>query len=93
MVRFYLSIISLTKGLSIEHGAQWLWHYATSQKVMGLRRDELIEFYQNNLILPAATGSGVYSASKRNETEIRECFWGVEHGWCVRLTTLLPSVS
>jgi hypothetical protein len=42
------------------------------------------------LILPAAQGPGVYSASNRNEYQKhkKSCFWGVK-----RLTNLPPSVS
>jgi hypothetical protein len=45
--------------------------------------------------LPAALGPGVYSASNRNECRKhkKKCFWGVKCGWCVGLTTLLPSMS
>jgi hypothetical protein len=39
--------------------------YATSQNVTGLRPDEVI--FSIYLILPAALGPGVYSASNRNE--------------------------
>jgi hypothetical protein len=47
------------------------------------------------LILPAALGPGVYSASNRNgyQKQKKKCFCGVERGGCVRLTTLPPSVS
>jgi hypothetical protein len=49
---------------------------------------------KNYLILPAALGLGVYSASNRNEYRGRKkCFWGVKCGWCVELTTLPPSMS
>jgi hypothetical protein len=44
-----------------------LRHYATSQKVAGSRPDEVNEFFSIYLILPAALGPGVYSASNRNE--------------------------
>jgi hypothetical protein len=50
-----------------------------------------------HLILPAELGPGVYSASNRNEYQKQKteklCFWGVESGLCIRLTTLPPSVS
>jgi hypothetical protein len=36
-------------------------------------------------------GPGVNSAFNRNEYQ--EDSWGLKGGWCVRLTTLLPSVS
>jgi hypothetical protein len=42
-------------------------HYATSQKVVSLRPDEVNEFVSIYLILQAALGPGVYSASNRNE--------------------------
>jgi hypothetical protein len=41
--------------------------YATSRKVAGLRLDEVIEFFLIYLILPAALGPVVYSASNKNE--------------------------
>jgi hypothetical protein len=47
------------------------------------------------LILPAALGPGVYSTSKRNEYRKhwkKSCFWGLNRGRCVGLTTLPPSV-
>jgi hypothetical protein len=44
------------------------------------------------LIIPAAVGPGVYSASWVAEAE-KQWFWGVEQGLCVGLTTLSPSVS
>jgi hypothetical protein len=42
-------------------------HYATNRKVAGSIPDEVIS--QIYLILPAALGPGVYSASNRNEYE------------------------
>jgi hypothetical protein len=45
--------------------AQWLRHYATSRKVAGSTPD-YVNFYIY-LILLAALGPGVYSASNRNE--------------------------
>jgi hypothetical protein len=43
--------------------------------------------FSNYLILPAALGSGVYSASYRNEYQKqKKCFWAVKSGRCVRLT-------
>jgi hypothetical protein len=45
----------------------WLRHYATSQKVTGLRTDEVNEFFSIYLILLDAVGPGVHSASNRNE--------------------------
>jgi hypothetical protein len=41
-------------------------HYATSRKVASSRLDEMNEFFSIYLILPAALGPGVYSASNRN---------------------------
>jgi hypothetical protein len=46
--------------------------------------------FSSYLILPATLGPGVYSASNRNEYQ---CFWAVECGRCVGLTTLPPTVS
>jgi hypothetical protein len=45
------------------------------------------------LILPVVRGSGVYSASNRNEHQRQNYFWGIEFGGCVRPTALPPSVS
>jgi hypothetical protein len=46
-----------------------------------------------DLILPTTLSPDVYSASNRNEYKKRKNnFSGVELGWCVRLTTLPPSV-
>jgi hypothetical protein len=48
------------------------------------------------LILPAALGSRVYSASNRNEYQKQKnniFLGGVKPGRCVELTTLPPSVS
>jgi hypothetical protein len=42
-------------------------HYATSWKVTGLRPDEVNEFLSIYLILLAALGPAVHSASNRNE--------------------------
>jgi hypothetical protein len=41
--------------------------YAASRKVTGSRPDEVSEFFPIYLILPAALGPGVHSASNRNE--------------------------
>jgi hypothetical protein len=46
---------------------QWLRHYATSRKVAGSRPDEVNAFFSIPLILVAALGPGVYSASNGNE--------------------------
>jgi hypothetical protein len=66
---------------------------AINWKVASSRSDEKI-FLSIYLILPTALGPGVYSASNRNEYQKqRKCFWRVERGQCLRLTTLPPSVS
>jgi hypothetical protein len=44
-----------------------LSHYATSWKLAGSSPEEVIEFVSIYIILPAALGPGVYSASNRNE--------------------------
>jgi hypothetical protein len=49
-------------------------------------------FFSIYLILPAALGPGVYSASNRNEYQKRKNICGVERGRNVMLTTLPPSV-
>jgi hypothetical protein len=43
--------------------------YATSRKVAGSSPDEVIGFFSIDVILPAALGPGVYSASNRNENK------------------------
>jgi hypothetical protein len=50
----------------------WLRHYVTSRKVAGSRPDEVNEFYSIYLILLAALGPGVHSASNRNEYHKQE---------------------
>jgi hypothetical protein len=65
-----------------------------SRKAALSRPDKVTEFLSIYLIIPAALGHGVYSASNRKlvpETN-KNCFWGIERGWCVRLTSL-SSVS
>jgi hypothetical protein len=42
-------------------------HYATSRKVAGSRPNEVNDFFEIYLILPAALGPGVSSASNKNE--------------------------
>jgi hypothetical protein len=42
-------------------------HYATSRKVAVSKPDEVNEFFQFTLILPAVINPDVYSASNRNE--------------------------
>jgi hypothetical protein len=46
--------------------------YATSRKVEGARPDEVNEFSSVYLMLPAALGPGVCSASNRNSTRNRK---------------------
>jgi hypothetical protein len=54
----------------------------------------LLNCFSIYIILQAALGPGVYSASSRNECQKeKKCFWGVECGLCIRLTNLPPSVS
>jgi hypothetical protein len=48
-------------------------------------------FFFNFLILPAALGPVIDSASNRNEYQ--ESSGGIKGSQCTRLTTLLPSVS
>jgi hypothetical protein len=45
---------------------------ATSREVVGSRPDYVIEFVSIYLILPAALGPGVHSASNRNEYQKHE---------------------
>jgi hypothetical protein len=52
--------------------AQWLRHYATSRKLAGSRPDEVNAFFLIYLILPAALGPEVHSASNRNEYQKQE---------------------
>jgi hypothetical protein len=52
----------------MEHAvAYWVRQYATSPQVAASRPDEVKEFFSMYLILPAVLGSGVHSASNRNE--------------------------
>jgi hypothetical protein len=69
---YVLSLLSL----SWHEVAQWLRHYATSLKFAGPRPEEVNVFFSIYLILPAALGPGVYSASNRNEYEKQKMFLG-----------------
>jgi hypothetical protein len=42
-------------------------HYAASRKISSSSPNEEDEFFSISLILPAALGPGIYSASNRNE--------------------------
>jgi hypothetical protein len=44
-----------------------LRHYTTNQKVEGAKPDEVNTFFSIYLIITAALGPGVYSASNKNE--------------------------
>jgi hypothetical protein len=46
-----------------------LRHYATSWKVVGSRPDEVNDLFSIYVILPAALGPGIHSASNRNERQ------------------------
>jgi hypothetical protein len=71
---------------------RWLRHCATGQNVVGLSPDEVNEFFfPICLILPAALGPGIYSASNGNEYQ--KIFLGLSRGWRVGLTTSSPSLS
>jgi hypothetical protein len=48
---------------------RWLRRYATSRKVAGSRPNEMNEFSSIYLILLAAVGPEVFSASNRNECQ------------------------
>jgi hypothetical protein len=54
-------------------------------EVLCLKPDEVINYFSMYLILPAALGPGVYSASNRNK--FQKVYLGVKHGRHVRLTT------
>jgi hypothetical protein len=45
----------------------WLRHYAASRKVVGLRPDEVNDFFQFTQSFLLHCGPGVHSASNRNE--------------------------
>jgi hypothetical protein len=51
----------------VGHAVVQLRNYATRYKVANSRPDEVNDFFSIFIILPAALGPGVYSASKRNE--------------------------
>jgi hypothetical protein len=57
-------------------------------------RDLVKWIFSIDLILPATLSPEVHSASNKNEYQKQEKnVYGVECGWCIRLTTLLPSVN
>jgi hypothetical protein len=55
---------------------QWLRHYYTSRKAAGSRSAE-VHFFPIYLIIPAALGPGVHSASNRNEYQKQKKVSGV----------------
>jgi hypothetical protein len=59
----------------------------------GFESHEVNEFFSMYVILPAGLSPVAYSTYNRNEYQKKKSFWGVEHGRCVRLITLPPSVS
>jgi hypothetical protein len=68
--------------------------YAINPKVTVSSPDEVIEFFQFTQSFLLHCGPAVYSACNRNEYQKQnKCFWGIERGQCVRLTTLPPSIS
>jgi hypothetical protein len=90
--RHYSCVLNLMKVLEAPV-AQWFRHYDTSRKVACSRPEVVIYFFSIYLILPAALGPGVHSASNRNEYQKqKKSFCGVNFGRCVSLT-LPPSVS
>jgi hypothetical protein len=62
-----------------------------SPKVADSSPDEVNGFLSMYLIIPAAPGPGVYSASDRNKYQKQKGFWEMERGRSVRLTTSSPS--
>jgi hypothetical protein len=61
-------------------------HYVTSRKVAGSIPDKVIGFFN----WPNPSSRTMALGSTQPLTEI---ILGVKGGWCIRLTTLLPSVS
>jgi hypothetical protein len=75
----YVSALTSSQIVSISpviqlFDAMWLRRYATSQRVSDLRPNEMKFF--NLLILRAALGPGVHSASNRNEYQKQKKFLG-----------------
>jgi len=71
--------------------AQWLRCWATNRKVAGSIPAGVSGFFIEIKSFRSHYGSGVDSASNRNEYQ--EYFLGVKSGRCVRLTTLPPSCA
>jgi hypothetical protein len=64
-----------------------LRQYATSRKVSGS------ESQWGGFFHPSSCTMALGSTQPLTEISTRNLPWGVNDGWCVRLTTLLPSVS
>jgi hypothetical protein len=71
--------------------AQWLKCCAKNRKVAGSIPGGVSGFFIDIKSFRLHYGSGVDSASNRNEYQ--EHFLGGKGGWCVRLTTLPPSCA
>jgi hypothetical protein len=56
-------------------------------------RDPIRSFKFSNLPNPSSRTMALRLSQPLTQMSTRKCFWGVERGWRVRLTTLPPSVS
>jgi hypothetical protein len=61
------SVAAEASGRQEQLQCSWLRLYDTRRKVFGSVTDEVAGLFSVYLILPAALGPGVYSASNRNE--------------------------
>jgi hypothetical protein len=74
--------------------AQWLRHYAINKKIAGSKPDELIKFYQFAYSFqPHYALEIVQPLTVMKNRERHKCFWGLEHGRCVRPISSPPSVN
>jgi hypothetical protein len=85
-------IVSKKIQRSVESKLNYIMHRpATSRKVAVSIPDEVIEFF--NLPDLSSRNIALRSTQPLTEMSTRNLPWGLKGGWCIKLTTLPPSVS